>query len=73
MCCFLYHTYVYKGLSVYVQLSKYHYETTTDISYKTSWAQAGTNSEKNYEIIKTYFTETIFREKEHIHSFNQHA
>jgi len=42
MCCFLYLTYVYMGLSVFVQLSKHQYETTTDTYYKTTWAQADT-------------------------------
>lgn len=40
MCCFLYLTYVYKGL--FVQLSKYQYKTTTGICYKASWPQADT-------------------------------
>lgn len=66
MLLFISYLYV-QGLFVYVQLSKYQYETTTDIHYKTSWAQADTCTitlKKPYKIIKTDFTETIFRERE---------
>lgn len=66
MCCFSYFTYVDKGFFVYVQLSKYQYEATTDIHYKTS-GRTHNNSEKNP--IKTNLTELVLREIEHIHSF----